>query len=410
MPVLSVFTGPVGRHWPRAATFLLAVGVAGCAQGSSDSGASVRDSAGVVIVESSATVRSDDIGWQIAGSPFLDIGAADGSPEYQFHRVEGTVRLDDGRVVVADGGSGEIRFYDRSGRFLHASGRQGDAPGEYRMISGLGSGPGDSLWVFDYGNRRFTVLSGEGEPVRTVSVGGSLSAVGAVGRLPDGSFVVKEGWGSYVSGTERTGLTRDPVVVVKFAPDGSSSDTLGMFPGREVFISVWDGRGVMSTPLFAHNASAAIHGDGVFVGVQEMMEVGLYSSDGHLRRLFRVPDADLHLSAADIDDRRQQVLSQTPAPRRAEVRNQLDEMDVPDSRPAYGRLLVGADGCLWAAEQTRYPTIPKNWTVFGRDGRLLGQILMPGRFRLYQIGTNWLLGVGLDDLDVEHVRLYRLEK
>jgi hypothetical protein len=278
------------------------------------------------------------------------------------------------------------------------------------MISGLGSGPGDSLWVFDFGNRRFTVLSGDGEPVRTVSVGGSLSAVGAVGRLSDGSFVVREGWGSPTNGTPRFGLTRDPVVVAKFAPDGSSADTLGMFLGREVFVSVEDGRSVMSAPLFAHNASVALWDDAVFIGVQDKMEVGLYSGDGMLQRLFRVPDFDLSLSAADVEGRKQQILAQQPAERRAEVRSRLDAMDVPASRPAHGRLLAGADGSLWAAEHTRYPTIARNWTVFGPDGRLFGAVVMPERFTLLQVGPDWVLGVGLDELDVEYVRLYRLEK
>ena len=392
--------------------FVAVAVLGGCSKGSEGSAAIVRDSAGVVVVESRRAAWIGDGGWQVAESPFLEIGTAEGSPEYQLHRVEGALRLDDGRVVVADGGSSEIRFFDSAGQFQGKSGGLGDAPGEYRMISGLGSGPGDSLWVFDYGNRRFTVLSGDGEPVRTVSVGGLLSAVGAVGRLPDGSFVVKEGWGwgSPTSGATRSGLKRDPVVVAKFAPDGSSADTLGMFPGREVFVSVEDGRGVMSTPLFAHNASVALWEDAVFVGIQETMEVGLYSNDGTLLRLFRVPDYDLHLSAADVEDRKRQILEQQPTERRTEARNQLDNMDVPESRPAYGRLLASADGSLWAAEQTRYPQPPKKWTVFGPDGRLLGGVVMPERFTVFQIGFDWVLGVGLDDLDVEHVRLYRLEK
>ena len=396
------------RHW--TAVLVGAAGLGGCTEGSVESSVIVHDSAGVVVVESRAAAWAGDTGWQLSESPFLEIGTDEGSPEYQFHMVEGALRLDDGRVVVADGGSSEIRFFDSSGQFQSKSGGKGDAPGEYRMISGLGAGPGDSLWVFDYGNRRFTVLSSDGQPVRTVSVGGALSAVGAVGRLPGGKFVVKEGWGSPRGGAPRSGLTRDPVVVAKFTSDGSSADTLGMFPGREVFVSVEDGRGVMSAPLFAHNASAALLHDAVFVGDQERMEVGLYSADGELLRLVRVPDLDLHISASDIEEQKRQLLELQPPARRAEARNQLDGMDVPPSRPAYGRLLVGSDGSMWAAEHVRYPFIPRNWTVFGANGRLLGTVVMPDRFTVFQIGFDWVLGVGLDELDVEHVRLYRLLK
>ena len=66
----------------------------------------------------------------------------------------------------------------------------------------------------------------------------------------------------------------------------------------------------------------------MFVGIQETMEVGSYSNKGALLRLYRVPDVDLRLSAADIEDRKRQLLAQQPAERRAEARNQLDQMDV----------------------------------------------------------------------------------
>lgn len=385
-------------------------GVAGCGTGSSGRAPAVRDSAGVRIVESRAAAWGGSGRWSVAESPLLDIGSSEGPEEYQFYRVAGALRLADGRIVVADGGSSEIRIYDSAGNHQRTSGGPGDAPGEYRMIAGLGAGPGDSLWVYDYGNRRFSVLTGDGETVRTVSVGGFLSAANSVGRLPDGRFVVKEGWGRSTSGASRTGLVRDPVAVVLLASDGTSTDTLGMFPGREVFVSVEDGRAVMSTPLFAHNAHAALRGTSVVVGVQETMEIRLYSAQGTLQELLRVPNANLHLSASDIEARKQDVVSLEAVERQALARRQLDELAVPDSRPAYGRLLVGEDGSIWAGEHTRYPAVPRTWTVFSSDGRLLGEVVMPERFNLLQIGNDFVLGIALDDLDVEHVRLYPLEK
>ncbi|MCG8408165.1 MAG: hypothetical protein MI923_23445, partial [Phycisphaerales bacterium] len=169
-------------------------------------------------------------------------------------------------------------------------------------------------------------------------------------------------------------------------------------------------RAVMSAPLFAHNTSSVIRGAEVFVGTQEHLEVGLYDPDGSLRQSFRVPGADLGLHQAAIAARRQEVLSSFPEERRLRAADELDRVDVPDSRPAYGRLLVGTDGSLWAAEQVRYPAISRTWKVFGSDGRLLGDVSMPERFRLHQVGDRWVLGVGLDEFDIEHVRLYRLIK
>ena len=44
------------------------------------------------------------------------------------------------------------------------------------------------------------------------------------------------------------------------------------------------------------------------------------------------------------------------------------------------------------------------------EGRWLGAVTMPGRFRPYQIGDTGILGVLRDELDVERVRLYELIK
>jgi hypothetical protein len=41
---------------------------------------------------------------------------------------------------------------------------------------------------------------------------------------------------------------------------------------------------------------------------------------------------------------------------------------------------------------------------------LLGQVETPTRGRLLQIGSDFVLGVWRDELDVEQVRLYRLLK
>lgn len=42
------------------------------------------------------------------------------------------------------------------------------------------------------------------------------------------------------------------------------------------------------------------------------------------------------------------------------------------------------------------------------EGRLLGQIDLPYRFTVYEIGSDYVLGRRVDELDVEHVELYGL--
>ncbi len=390
---------------------LLAGGAAACAEHGESSRFTVRDSAGVEIVESRAAAGLDAAAWSVDAPPLLEIGVEEGSTEYQFSRVEGAVRLPGGRIVVADAGSREIRFFDSEGHFLSASGRRGDAPGEYRQIIALGEGPGDSIWVFDYGVRRFTVLTEDGRVARTLTLDPTLSNVGAVGRLADGSFVVREFWWAGGGGGEiRLGLRRDPAALARYSPDGATLDTIGLFLGREVYIGTEGGRGVMSTPLFAHGTSAAVRDDEIFIGDQERFEIGVYSAEGVLRRLIRLTHLDLRVTRTDIERATEQRLASVRAEQRVAMRAHLAAMDVPATRPAYGRLLVDSEGNLWVGDYAAYSDDPVLWRVFGAGGRLVTALRVPDRFRIYDIGADWVLGVWRDDFDVEHIRLYNLRK
>jgi hypothetical protein len=287
-------------------------------------------------------------------------------------------------------------------------GRVGDAPGEYRLITGLGAGPGDSLCVYDYGARRFTVLTAQGDFVRVVTLGATLSAPNAVGRLADGSFAVKEQWSSNIQGERQTGLTRGTTAVTRILPDGSRFDTVATVLGREVFLSDENGRAVMSAPLFARASSASVIGNDVYVGDQTTFEILRYSAEGDLRQIIRVPDADLRITQDDVDAVIAGELARVPESRHPLLRSFLESMDMPPTRPAYGRLHVDQDRKLWVAKPTRYPYAARSWTLFNADGRLLGEVAMPEGLRLQQAGRDWVLGVWRDDLGVEYVALHRL--
>lgn len=384
-------------------------GLAACGVESTSS-FTARDSTGIAIAESRGPAWKVGDAWNVVEEPLLRIGTVDGQSAYQLHDVQGAVRLADGTLVIANAGSNEIRFYDGSGQHIRNVGREGDAPGEYRLISALGSGPGDSLWVYDYGARRFTLLTDEGEFVRLVTLGARLSAPNAVGRLAEGSFAVKEQWSSGLQDTWQPGLTRGLAAVTRLYVDGTGLDTIATVLGREMFLSDENGRTVMSAPLFARAGSAAVSGNHVYVGNQETFEILRYSADGELLLIIRVPDIDLGITQADIDSVIRRDLERVPESRHAMLRSHLESMDMPPTRPAYGRLHVDQDGNLWAAEPTRYPYPARSWTVFDPEGQLLGVVTMPKGFRLRQAGSDWVLGVWRDGLDVEYVALHRLDK
>ena len=79
----------------------------------------------------------------------------------------------------------QILVFDRASKFVQRIGRVGSGPGEYRRIAFLAMGAGDSLYVFDEGNARLTVLTPGYALARSAAISGQY--FGGV-QLGDGRF------------------------------------------------------------------------------------------------------------------------------------------------------------------------------------------------------------------------------
>lgn len=91
----------------------------------------------------------------------LRIGSVD-DPSTYFTRFDHLIVAPDGRIYTAHDQEKLIRIHDAEGRLVRAFGREGSGPGEFRRLNALGL-LGDTLWVFDSGNTRFSYFTLEGE-------------------------------------------------------------------------------------------------------------------------------------------------------------------------------------------------------------------------------------------------------
>src|SRR5687768_2566368 len=175
----------------NASAFVATVvlGAAGCGSGETTASVVRSDSAGISIVQSAAVQWQPGKEWRLDG-PILSIGSIDGPQESQLHRVRAVNLLPDGRIAIANGGTSEIRLYDANGRWVKSIGREGDGPGEFRLITGLQVLPPDTLVVFERGEARVNTFTADGGLVtsrRITAPGDALQ--GPEHRLPDGRWL-----------------------------------------------------------------------------------------------------------------------------------------------------------------------------------------------------------------------------
>jgi hypothetical protein len=387
--------------------------VLACAPGSSGSGGAVqrRDSSGVEIVESVRPAWEEGEGWAVGPQPLVRIGVVEGESAAQFTGVTGAVRLGDGTIVVADDGSQEVRFFAPDGAHLKTVGRRGGGPREFTGLAGLGKDAGDRVWAYDFSLRRITWMDGEGEVTGLTSFGLEPAMLAPVGVLRDDTFLLKQLWGAEeTSEASTTGLRRDPIAFVRFDLDGNLVDTLGLFPGREVYLTEEDGRGVMNTPPFARNTSTTIRRGRVVVGPQSRFELLELSPEGRLVRVVRLPWRENAVGAAELEAYIQGRLRMAPPERHPEIRRSLETMPIPETMPPYGAIQADDAGNLWVGAWAMYPETAAIWDVFDATGAWLGTVPVPSGFGPWDIGDDWILGVEQDELDVEYVVVYPLIK
>jgi hypothetical protein len=382
-----------------------------CAGGGDLPAFEVRDSAGVEIVESFRPLLEGEEEWRVGPEPLLRMGVVEGDPAYQFDGVAGMVRLAGGTVAVADFGYQNVRFFDRDGGIVRTFGGPGEGPREFQSLVSLGLGTGGRIWAYDFLLRRITWLDRRGEMTDLTRLPPEPAMLQPLGALPDKTFLLKQLWAAtQVAEATETGLRRDPVAFVRFDPEEARFDTLGLFPGRELFLTDEDGRGVMSTPPYPKNSMGAVWRERVVVGSNDRFELVVLTSSGEVERIFRLPDLDLTLGPGEREEYVEDRVELVAENLRPGVRHGLEAMPFPDTRPAFGALLPDDQGNLWVADWVLTPKTPEHLKVFDSSGRWLCVVDVPERFSPFQIGGDWILGAEWDDLDVEYVVLYPLLK
>lgn len=367
----------------------------------------IRDSAGVTIVENRDTGWTTQPPWKVASQSILSIGTENGAAPYRFDGIAGAIRLAHGGIAVADRGSSSIRFYDSTGTFRSAVGRDGQGPGEFQTLTAVRPYGSDSLLVWDFALRRFTVLSRDGAVGRMVTFATMPGFLFQFDVLADGSP-----GGLFSGGVEPRGMSAGvhqiPGAYVRFDLQALRADTVTDVPGGSVFI---DDRGTLISLPFGPETVAAAAGNLVYVGSGGRFEIRQYTESGRLSRVLRLERPNPPLPAERVDAYVENAVSHTRDPgERPAVESRYRSVPYPTTLPAYSQFVVDADTNLWVAAYQPDGDAPTRWTVFDPAGRLLGDVTIPPRFTVSEIGSDYLLGVSADSLGVERVQLLALDK
>ena len=408
-----------GSSWPSHSLLVFAVALvaSGCAQDEGESLHQRWDSAGIEIVESRLPLWEEDEGWTIEEEPLVDLGGPGGPPEAQFYIVTGTVVLPDGRIVVGHRGTNELVFFGPDGTFLEAHAGEGGGPGEFWGLYRLWLLQPDSLLVYDELERRVSIFDARGTFIRSWNPrhpddeGVWISPISLAG---DGSAI----FGTRPEGWEiPRGASKDSLVFHRFDRDGNHLDSLGLFPWRESYRSTprktgtYSSRSWFSGLPFGRRSRISPFQGGFLVGRSEGYEIEIYSAQGNLLRLIRRPVPNRPVTTADISALKQDWLEdEVEEGMQSEFNRWVADMEFPETMPPYGRILGDQEGNLWVWDYSPPGNPVSRATVFDPEGRMLGAVDTPPVRAVFQIGAGFLLAFTRDEMDVEHVQVFRLHR
>ncbi|MDE2654787.1 MAG: 6-bladed beta-propeller [Gemmatimonadota bacterium] len=433
-----------------ATVLVLAVG-AGCDgvppganANAGENSVTVRDSAGIEIVENHAPEHPAGAFWSIDAEPEIVLGGgragmANGGPgdavtdsAQLIWQVRGVARLDDGRIAVLSMGNHRLFLFGPSGELSRVIGGRGEGPGEFARPQQLLYLPPDTLVVWDYWFAPASYFDIDGRLLgeRTIDLRRMMEAApgpnaeSTLFPLPDGSMVVVAG-NEFPSATPPQGFVRGPSSEFIRVDDSYSARSLGSWEGLEIWVPPGQSD-VPGFPTLMVESHLASGGDlpSIYISNGDRDEIHQFSLGGDLIRVIRRTNGPVPATQAAQEAWESAFVAfwSRFGDLEEELGMSTDQffagMPLRDAFPPVAGLVVDTEGFLWVREWSASEAgMPDQWSVFGADGRWLGVIrALPDLMLCHRflapcwIDREFLLAVRRDELGIERVEGYRIRR
>jgi hypothetical protein len=381
--------GPLAR--------LLAVGLllAGCGAEPDPARVERVDSAGVALVMNRGEDRPLD--WRF--ERVFSLGGADDGVE-SFHNVgRGAVAAgDDGLLYVLDRGNHRVVVFDDGGRHVRTLSRRGGGPGELQWPQTIAMEPSGDLAITDIGHRGLVRMTATGEPLEH-RIFEDWNG-GGIARFGDGMVVQKQ------VGAVANGSSSHELHVL----DDDGGRALAAFPATPMRPVDFGCVRISGMPrLFAPSLAWATGGTRAAAVGTASYDIELHEPAGLLARVRRdLPPrpATRELAIQEVGEAFS-VGFGSGGGCSVEPGKVVDERGFADVIPAVRRVAVGPDGTLWVLRfAVRGDPAPVD--VFADDGEYLGTLPPQTPFPDAFFPDGRVIALEKDDLDLDHVVVYRV--
>lgn len=336
---------------------------------------------------------------------FLTLGSAGGlgteADDDEFGSLTGILADRDGRIYVADAQSYDIRVFEPGGRLLRRLGRQGGGPGEFGMLQSIGW-IGDTLAALDARNGRLGLLRTDGEWVGQRPYMALTGTIRIHQTAPDELYMPMIHYGDDGGGLvyirQTTAGSADTIPVpprpANLRPSGVRCEAAGGvgfysvdFAPKFIFVPAPGALGAQAWTADYRIAFTTPEGDTVRLVERDLPPLP-------------VTNEEWRAEEARFQEWREQWAGATCEPARPAR---------PAARSTIRAIFFDDVGNTWVERETE-----SGWAydIFDPAGRLLAELPAPDRKEQVPpyIRGDRLYLVATDELDVEYVKVFAIEK
>jgi hypothetical protein len=359
-----------------------------------------------------AATRAPAQAVRLSAKPILVIGAEDRGNAYQFDRVTGALRLENGSIVVGNSATAELRLFDNTGMYIKSASRAGAGPGEFEL--------GYAIRPFGFGSTAVIAGAGSLARVNRYNASGTVLPQIVLRSQPQATVMVVEGTdrGAIVARTTANAILNGAPgqrisTLYRYAVyDSTGAQQVALFelPTAERIVHSYQSRTRFPYLPFSPNPVVAVGANRVLLIRAGAPQIEMWALNGKPAGVIswnaprsRVRDVWARWRAAEL------ATISRPFDQAFYGDFWSDRLPLPEYVPVAEQMHVDPQDRIWVVRARLPWESAGQCDVLDLSGRLLARLTLPPRLTVLHVGKDYLLGKERTEDDIELIALYRIE-